>query len=171
MWAAVGGSAERWLMAPIHLPEPEQDDPASRGYDAWRSLIGHILGGREFITAFRNRLVLYEVVDARITGEAVYLCIRRWPGDTSTWVGGPRMGMYSMMRRRCGGFQVAGERYQLVGSRHLPAKAVVEAMSEELDPAALARLVALLETPRPELLPDPDWSRLPKYFGLHVPGD
>ncbi|MFI4917696.1 MAG: hypothetical protein ACIAS6_14475 [Phycisphaerales bacterium JB060] len=154
---------------PYHLPDPDQDDPSAPGYDAWCSLIGHLVGSHESVTAFRRRLVLYEVAEARITAEAIYFCLRRWPGDASTWVGGQRMGMYSMMRRRCGGFQVAGERFVLVGSPTLPKNAVREELSPELDGRGRASLDALLDRPRHRVLPDPSWSRLPRGFGLSEP--
>ena len=132
--------------------EGPRDDPSAPEYDGWRSLIGQV------VATFSPDLdaapsapwipTVFEVTDAIIAHDEAYLLIREWPSNEELWVGGVRHGMYSMGRRPDGGFQVAGDKFILIGSRRLPIDDVIEQMGSQLDADGLRELRTLLERSR-----------------------
>ena len=134
-----------------------QDDPRVYDYASWRSLIGHFVAIHipDWMVANGGvPLEVHEVLEAVVGREHVWLKMKMWPGDTETWVGGHRFEMYSICRRPEGGFQVAGNKFNLIGSREdqVHVDEVIDVLASGYDPKALAELREQLSSARPDVL-------------------
>lgn len=129
----------------------EVDNPAALHYASWRSLLGHFVAIKERMPHRAPELGIYEVVDAIIGPTQVYLKVKRWPSGFALWVGGVREGMYAMIRRPDGGFQVAGEKFVLIGSLQQQGDEFMAGLESSFDSLTLSVLKARLQTPRGEV--------------------
>ena len=130
------------------MPEPpphDIDDPSAPDHAAWHSLVGHFVA--LYVHGPKKRLHVFEVTSAAVQLDAVFLLIRPWPGTEDIRVGGVSAGTYAMVRRPDGGFQVAGDKLVLVGSRRLPTDDVLEQLSTEFTPSEIDSLRTRLMSP------------------------
>ncbi len=92
------------------------------------------------------------MTDAIIGRKQIWLKIKRWPDNTEDWVGGRTHEMYGMCRRPDGGFQVAGDKFILIGSDQRFIDSIIETLTPSFDPPALQDLRTRLASPRDDVM-------------------
>lgn len=136
----------------IFNPEAH-DDRWAPEHAQWHALVGRaVVAYVRGASAFPGGgTVLFRVQEARISRDEAFLLLREWtpsttPASVDQWVGGTRSGMYCMCLRPDGGFQVAGDKFLLVGrGGNISRSSVVKPASKRLSSDALSELKKFLD--------------------------
>jgi hypothetical protein len=124
------------------------DDPSAFEYAEWHGLVHKVMKGFKHEVSlatgkFESGPAFFRVMKAAVSRDCVFLRLRLWsplavPRSYELSVGGSRFGMYAMMLRPDGGFQVVGEKYVPMCDR------ILKEISTSLTPSEFDELQAFL---------------------------